>query len=188
MTRVRSMLPIIASELGADERTLRRAVRRGAVRGHRPGPRQLQLAPAEREYLRGHWALLSALSRALRTEPSVRLAVLYGSVARGDDGPASDVDLLVDLRADASSGVSALTRRLERAIGRDVDIARLDRVRERSPLLLVEALDEGRVILDRDHRWPSVRAQRRQVRRAADRAIDAERHAAAAALAELMEE
>lgn len=185
---MRSILPRVASELEADERTLRRAVRRGTVRARRPGQRQLQFEPAEREYLRGHWPVLSALSRALRTEPNVRLAVLYGSVARGDDGPASDLDLLVDLREDTASAASALARRLGRAVGRDVDVARLDRVRERSPLLLVQALDEGRVIADREQRWPSLRAQRPRVRRAADQAVEAERQAAAAALADLMEQ
>jgi predicted nucleotidyltransferase len=184
---VRSTLPIIATELGADERTLRRAVSRGAIRCRRPGQRRLQLAPGERDYLHDHWPILSALSAALRTEPSVRLAVLYGSVARGDDAPASDVDLLVDLRADTARGASALARRLGQAIGREVDVARFQRVRERSPLLLAQAIDEGRVIVDRDGRWPGLRAQRRQIGQAADQVVDGERETAAAALADLLE-
>jgi predicted nucleotidyltransferase len=146
----------------------------------------LQLAPGEREYLRAHWPVLTAVGRALRTEPNVRLAVLYGSVARGDAEPASDLDLLVDLREDTARAASALARRLGQAIGRDIDIARLDRVSERSPLLLVQVLDEGRVIVDRDQRWPSLLAHRRRARRAADRAVEAERHAAADALADLL--
>ena len=48
------------------------------------------------------WSLLSALRRALRTEPNVRLAVVYGSFARGDDVSDSDLDLLVSLREDQS--------------------------------------------------------------------------------------
>jgi predicted nucleotidyltransferase len=184
---VRSTLPIIATELGADERTLRRAVSRGAVRCRRPGQRRLQVTWAEREYLRGHWPVLSALGRALRTEPNVGLAVLYGSVARGDDGPTSDLDLLVDLREDTARGASALARRLGRALGRDVDVARLNRISEHSPLLLVRALDEGRVIVDRDKRWPSLLAHRFQLRQAADQAVEAERQAAADSLADLLE-
>jgi uncharacterized protein len=182
---VRSPLPILAAELGADERTLRRAVSRGTVRGHRPGQRRLQLAPAERDYLRGHWPVLNALTRALRTEPNVRLAVLYGSVARGDDGPEADLDLLVDLRDDTARAASALSRRLERAMARDVDVARLGPVLGRSRLLLLEALDEGRVIVDRDRRWPDLLARRPRLRESADRAAEAERKAAAAAIADL---
>ncbi len=184
---MRSRLPIIANELGADERTLRRAVSRGTVRARRPGPRQLQLEPAERAYLRDHWPVLSELNRALRNEPGVRLAVLYGSVARGDGGPASDLDLLVDLHDDTARGSSALARRLGRALGREVDVARLNQVRDRSPLLLVQALGEGRVIADRDGCWPGLLAQRGQAREAADRSIDAERQAAGAALADLLD-
>jgi hypothetical protein len=87
----------LASDLGAQERTLRRAVAQGTLRANRTGPRRLELEHGEREYLRVHWPLLSALRRALRTEQRVRLAVLYGSIARGDEDEDSDLDLLVSL-------------------------------------------------------------------------------------------
>ena len=44
--------------------------------------------------------LVADLRRALRTEPNVRLAVLYGSLARGDEDAGSDLDLLVSLAED----------------------------------------------------------------------------------------
>jgi hypothetical protein len=36
----------------------------------------------EQRYILDHWPLLAQLRRALRTEPNVRLAVVYGSIAR----------------------------------------------------------------------------------------------------------
>lgn len=175
---MRSLLPVLAEDLGADERTLRRAARRGAVRCRRPGPRQLELDAGELDYLRSHWELLHKLTQALRTERNVRLAVLYGSAARGDDRRDSDVDLLVALRAPTPGVTSALATRFERALGRHVDVAELGRVEEDAPLLLLYALDEGRVLVDRDMRWPALLARRGEVARAAKRAESAERRAA----------
>jgi predicted nucleotidyltransferase len=182
-----SVLPSVARELGADERTLRRAARRGVVRCSRPGPRRLELAPGELEYLRTHWALLSSLTRALRTEPGVSLAVLYGSAARGDDRADSDVDLLVALRHNAPGAAGALARRLERTVGRSVDVARLDRVERTAPLLLLYALDHGRVLVDRDRRWPTLQARHVQVSRAAREDRKRAREQAARSLSMLIE-
>lgn len=88
----------LAAELDAPERTLRRAVALGAVGSRRLSARRLRLVDGEPEYLRDHWGLLSELRGAFRAEPRVRLAVLFGSMARGDDDISSDVDLLVNLR------------------------------------------------------------------------------------------
>lgn len=81
----------LAADLGAEERTLRRAASQGTLRASRPGSRRLRLAPGEREYLGIYWPLLSELRRTLRTEHGVRLAVLYGSLARGDEDEDSDL-------------------------------------------------------------------------------------------------
>ncbi len=176
---MRSLLPTLAADLGADERTLRRAARRGTVRCQRPGPRQLELDPGELDYLRSHWELLHELTQALRTERNVRLAVLYGSTARGDDRRDSDVDLLVDLRAPTPGATSTLAMRVERGLGRHVDVAELGRVERDAPLLLSYALEEGRVFVDRDTQWPGLLARRGEVARAAQRAERAERRAVA---------
>jgi predicted nucleotidyltransferase len=173
----------LAIELDVEERTLRRAVAQGALRATRTGPRRLLLAPGEREYLRAHWLLLSQLRRALRTEHGVRLAVLYGSLARGDEDDGSDIDLLISFANDRPLTGSRLAARLQRVSGRRVDIARLERVEAQAPLLLDRAIGEGRVLIDRDGEWErlckghaalharALRAHRRQMAGAA-RAIE----------------
>jgi len=183
-----AQLQEIAREVGTDERTLRRAVQLGTVRCVRPSPRKLALADGEREYLRTHLGLVDALRRALRTEPTVRLAVIYGSVARGDDRPDSDVDLLVSLREDRPATAVKLAVRLGRALGREVDVARLGRVERRSPLLLLQALDEGRVVIDRDDEWRALRTRRPLVARRARAAHTALCRRAADAVEELVKD
>ncbi|MHB8491836.1 MAG: nucleotidyltransferase family protein [Solirubrobacteraceae bacterium] len=181
-------LPSLALELGGDERTLRRAVVRGAIRCRRTGPRRLRFDPGEVDYLRGHWPLLNTLTRALRTEPNVRLAVLYGSLARGGERADSDVDLLVDLRDATPQAATALAMRLERVVNRSVDVARLDQVRPDAPLLLMQALQRGRVLVDREALWPRLRNEQADVVLAAQRALDNDRRKAADSLRMLIED
>ncbi|HEX3391024.1 MAG TPA: nucleotidyltransferase domain-containing protein [Solirubrobacteraceae bacterium] len=184
---MRSRLPIVAETLDVDERTLRRAAERGAIRCHRPGPRKLELADGELDYLLTHWDLMRALTRALRTEPNVRLAILYGSMARGDERSGSDVDLLVDLVDESSRAARGLVRRLERAVDRDVDLARSGRALETSPLLVLQVIDEGRVLVDRDRRWSSLVCQRGRIVGAALRAQETLREQATASFNELVD-
>jgi predicted nucleotidyltransferase len=160
----------LAADLEAQERTLRRAMSQGALRAGRPGPRRLWLAPGEREYLRAYWPLLSALRQALRTEHRVRLAVLYGSLARGDADEGSDLDLLVSFADDRPSAGYELTARLQRVTARRVDVARLERVETEAPLLLERVLDEGRVLIDRDGQWDRLRERRSVIAARARRA------------------
>lgn len=48
---------------------------------------------------------------------------IFGSVARGDEGPDSDIDLLVEFSDDADLfDVEALQRALEDLLGREVDV------------------------------------------------------------------
>ncbi len=48
---------------------------------------------------------------------------LFGSVARGDSGPASDIDFLVDLPADAMLfDLAGFRRELDAMLGVDVDV------------------------------------------------------------------
>lgn len=175
----------LAHELGVDERTLRRAASQGALRCQRSTPRRLRLADGEREYLQGHWQILADLRQALRTERQVRLAVLYGSVARGEEDAGSDLDLLVAWAPDRASDPLALAGRLERVIGRRVDVATLGRVEAQSPLLLTQILEEGRVLVDRDGTWRRLRERRRAIRARARRAYRRQMVGARHAIAEM---
>ncbi|MGA2455076.1 MAG: nucleotidyltransferase domain-containing protein [Solirubrobacteraceae bacterium] len=148
--------------------------------------RRQHVSEDERRYVAEHWLLLSALRRALRTEPNVRLAVLYGSMARGDDTLDSDLDLLVSLGEDGPDTAVKLAVRLERALGRQVDVARLNRIEDTAPLLLLQAIDEGRVVLDRDREWSGLRARRGEIARRARRVREARRRRARASIRELL--
>ena len=163
---MRSTLPALAEELQTTDRTLRRAVSQGLVRATRPSPRTLELSAAERVYLRASWPTLARLRSALRTEPGVGLAVLFGSRARGDQRQESDVDLVVAL-ADSSRRYQ-LTARLEESLGLPVHVVLLDDAR-RAPLLLEQVVREGRVVVDRALVWPDITARRDTIGRAAAR-------------------
>src|ERR1700730_1235978 len=118
-------LELLAGEVGVNERTLRRAISQGALRASRPTPRTLELALAERSYVRRSWPLLSALRAALRTEHNVRFALLFGSAATGADTSRSDVEVLVDLRDPSLERVVDLSTKLTEIMGRPVDVVRL---------------------------------------------------------------
>jgi predicted nucleotidyltransferase len=178
-------LPDLAHELGADERTLRRAVTDGTIRCERLGPRKRRVSDEERRYMVSHWPLLAQLRRALRTEPNVRLAVVYGSIARGDEDAGSDLDLLISLAEDRPLAGTELALRLERAAGRSVDIARLERVNAQAPLLLDRVLDEGRVLVDRDGQWSLLRERHSAIRARARRDHRRQMAGAARAIEEL---
>jgi predicted nucleotidyltransferase len=157
----------LADRIGADERTLRRAVEQGTLRVSRVSPRRLALSDAEDRYLRSHWGLLRRLRAVLRTEPNVRMAAVFGSLARGDGDADADLDLLVDLRDDSWHRMHRLRTRLERAVDRPVDLVVVGRVARDNPALLAEALADGRLIVDRDARWPSLKRRAPALRRAA---------------------
>jgi predicted nucleotidyltransferase len=168
----------MASELGCSERTLRRYVNEGLVRGKRRGGRgEIWAPPSEELYLRSHWELLSALRGALRTEPSVSLAVLFGSTATGEERPDSDVDLLIDHATSSMIDVFWLQCRLRERVGKKVHLVLLQDA-ERSPDLLADVLSEGRVIVNRGHAWDRLMARRRATFDAADAESQAT-HAAA---------
>ncbi len=69
----------------------------------------------------------------------VRHAAIFGSVARGDNRPDSDVDVLVDVdpaRARSLFDLAGIHAEVEEVIGAPVDVARLDRLR---PHVAIEA-------------------------------------------------
>jgi hypothetical protein len=63
------------------------------------------------------------------------------------------LDLLVSFADDRLSAGYELATRLQRVSARRVDVARLERVEAKAPLLLDRVLDEGRLLIDRDGQW-----------------------------------
>jgi predicted nucleotidyltransferase len=154
------------------ERTLRRGVGSGLIRARRPSSHRLVVSEDEAAWVRRHWSLVGGLRGALRTEPNVELAVLFGSAARGDDlAGISDVDLLVELRRPFPGALEALRLRLDRQLPAEVQLVSLEGAR-RNPRLLTEVLRDGRPLVDRGGSWPRLRAQARQAQAEVDRAED----------------
>jgi predicted nucleotidyltransferase len=93
-------------------------------------------------------ALLQALRGVIDAEPAIRVAYLFGSCARGDCGPTSDVDvaLLGALPIDLMD-LAALGAQLETVIDRRVDVVDLQSA---SPLLCRQVVAEGELLLVRD--------------------------------------
>lgn len=143
--------------LGCSERTLRRYVNDGVLRGRRIAS-QLELSSEEESYARSHWTLLKTLKGALRNERDVRLAVLYGSAAVGEDHPSSDVDLLIVHRRREPRSLAGLRMRLRDTLDKPVHVVGLDQA-QRAPSLLADILDEGRVLIDRDGLWRDLTGQ-----------------------------
>lgn len=102
-------------------------------------------------------ALLDRLREALADLPAVRLAVVFGSVARGEERPGSDVDVGIRLDPDSSALRQEVEAALGRAAGREVDVVFLD---EAPPLLRFEIGADGIVLVDREPRaWADFRAR-----------------------------
>ena len=97
-----------------------------------------------------------AIGRFFRDDTGdVVAAYLYGSVARGEARPDSDIDIGVLLETDPPATVEGLRLRLEgdleKHLGKTVDLAVLNR----APVDLVHrVLRDGKLVLDRN---PSVR-------------------------------
>lgn len=122
--------------------------------------------------MRDRWELLARLRAVLRTEPNVRFAAIFGSVARGDESEASDLDVAIDFEKRDRRGRIRLANKMEAASGRRVQLVHLGDVEECAPDLLGEIVVEGRVLVDRDGRWPGFMRRRRQI---LERARDARR-------------
>ncbi len=88
----------------------------------------------------------AALTEALTEAGGIRVALLFGSRARGDERADSDVDIgFVPIDAGMTLGDElALQARLERVAGRPVDLVRLDLA---DPMLRWRAAKEGVVLV-----------------------------------------
>ena len=95
------------------------------------------------------------LTRVLEQVPRVRLAVLFGSAAKGTGRSDSDIDVGVSLER-GSDLSPTLGVALERAAGRPVDLVWLDTA---PPLLRFEIARNGLVLVQRDpYTWAEFRA------------------------------
>ena len=146
----------LANDVGVSERTLRRAAATGLIRGERTSPYKLHVSMRERSYVRSHWNLIAAIRGILRTEPTVRWAVLFGSVARGDDLPTSDIDLVVGMTTEEPGRIANLSLKLGDATAREVQVVPSREIGDATDLAADVAV-EGRVLVDRDGDWGSIR-------------------------------
>jgi len=166
----------IAKTVGTGERTLRRAIADGTIHAVSGDARTLVVTAEEAEYVRLHWDELGTLRRLLRTEPNAALAVVFGSFARGEEQPDSDLDLVIALRRADPLGLERLRGRLQPHLRRPLQLVAFADV-ERSPSLMYELLRDGRVLADREDRWAGLQANRISVARGAraeGRRIEAE--------------
>jgi predicted nucleotidyltransferase len=162
------VLKQLADEVGTSERTLRRGVAGELIRAQRLSSRRLLLSEQEATWVRLHWPLIAQLRAALRTEPNLELAVLFGSAARGEDvAGISDWDLLVGLRRSFPSALEALRLRLSRQLPVEIQLVPLEAAR-RNPSLLSEVLRDGRPLVDRELVWPDLQAQANRTQAQAD--------------------
>jgi predicted nucleotidyltransferase len=90
------------------------------------------------------------LAGMLATQPEIKLGILFGSLARGQARPESDLDLAVAAaRPLDSEAKTALITTLAQVAGRAVDLIDLQAV---SGPMLLQALTSGRVIHCTDRR------------------------------------
>ena len=67
---------------------------------------------------------------------------VFGSVARGDDRPDSDIDLLVDFAPDSSLfDLMRMARELEELLGHPVDVVSAGGLKDRDRHILAESVD-----------------------------------------------
>lgn len=155
-------LGALAEELGVSQRTLRRAVHQGMLRGARRG-REVAVPIGERRYARRAWPLISALRQILRTRHDIRLAVLFGSASAGTDRPDSDVDILVAMHDPTLERAADLEEKLANRIHRSVDLVLLEDAR-RDDSFLADVVETGRVLVDRDGLGGELRARATELR------------------------
>jgi predicted nucleotidyltransferase len=92
-------------------------------------------------------ALLDELKCVLERYAEIRLAVVFGSVARGDVRASNDLDLALLLSPDTQDMPQKIEAELAAASGREVDFVHLDTA---PPLLRFEVARDG-VLLRGDH-------------------------------------
>jgi len=101
--------------------------------------------------------LIDRLRERAASLPELKLAVLFGSTARGEARPRSDVDLGVLLETYTPDLRFKVEAELGRAAGRAVDVILLD---DAPPLLRFEIARDGVLLFQReDHLWTDFKAR-----------------------------
>lgn len=93
-----------------------------------------------------------ALRTVMEREPRIAYALLFGSAARNEETPFSDVDVAIGLKQGEQLDVSAigsLVTELERATRRTIDLLLLDGA---PPSLAYRVFRDGKVIFEADRR------------------------------------
>jgi uncharacterized protein len=93
-----------------------------------------------------------AIREVLLKDDRVAFALVFGSTARGEETPFSDVDVAVGLRAGTTldaMAIGELVSRLEVVVGRNVDLVILN---EAPPALAYRVFRDGRLILEVDRK------------------------------------
>ncbi len=97
----------------------------------------------------------AAVQSALRTDPDVSLAVVFGSSARGATSRSSDLDIGVE--GVPTSRLPALAVALSRLAGREVDLIQLESA---PPLLRFQIARDGVLLTERTAGlWPAFQAR-----------------------------
>ena len=100
--------------------------------------------------------MIDRLTSALSDIPGIRLAVLFGSMARGTTTPRSDVDVGILFAVDSTDARRLVEAALGRAVMREVDVVSLEAA---SPHLRFEIARDGRPLFQADpHVWSEFRA------------------------------
>jgi predicted nucleotidyltransferase len=101
-------------------------------------------------------ALIERLRAVLQRFPAVRLAAVFGSAARGDERPGSDVDVALLLSPDTPDLRLELEAELGRAAGREIDLVYLDTA---PALLRFEIARDGVLLAGRRDDWVDFRTR-----------------------------
>ena len=100
---------------------------------------------------------LQPLREALAAQPAVRLAVLFGSAAKGRQVAGSDLDLAMRLAPDTAETRRAAALAAGRATGREIDLVELDGA---PPLLRFQIAHDGQVLVEQEPgSWTRFKAQ-----------------------------
>lgn len=92
----------------------------------------------------------AAVARVLDADPRIAYGLVFGSTARGDARPGSDLDVAIGLAPHVALdplAIGRLVSDLEQASGRTVDLVLLD---EAPPALAYRAFRDGGVVFVRD--------------------------------------